>query len=554
MSAAELKAEGNKHLSAGNYEGAIASYTKAIELEPTNHVFYSNRSAAYLSKGDANEALEDAEKVVEMKADWPKGYSRKGAALHSLRRYDDAVAAYEAGLVVAPEDAGLKNGLEEVSKAMQAGAGGGGMGLGGLFGPEMLGKLATHPKFGPKLADPAFMQKLSMMKTNPQMMMQDPEMMELLQALIGGGFGGEDPVGAVPQPSSSTPPPQPPKKEPEPELTEEEKAAKDVADRAAAAKEKGNALYKAKDFDGALAAYDEALTIQPENVMFVSNKAAVYTEMNEFQTALDLCQGVLDQTEYTVNFENKAKLLCRMANAYVKKGDLDTGLEYYAKAQIENYDKAIQRKVKNLELERKKKAMLDYIDTDKAQEAKERGNALFREGKFADAVKEYEDAIKRDPNSAPLRNNLAAALVKIMDFNGAKTQVEKSLDLDPTYVKAWAKKGDVEFFMKEYHKALESYQKGLSFDPESSLCKEGLRKTTMKINEANSSGPDAERQAHAMADPEIQSILRDMTVQQLLQDFQENPQHAQMVYQKDANIRAKIDKLVAAGVLQVGSR
>ena len=57
-----------------------------------------------------------------------------------------------------------------------------------------------------------------------------------------------------------------------------------------------------------------------------------------------------------------------------------------------------------------------------------------------------------------------------------------------------------------------------------------------------------------MADPEIQGILSDMTIRQVLQDFQENPQHAQMVYQKDANIRAKIDKLVAAGVLQVGSR
>ena len=163
---------------------------------------------------------------------------------------------------------------------------------------------------------------------------------------------------------------------------------------------------------------------------------------------------------------------------------------------------------------------------------------------------EYEDAIKRDPSSAPLRNNLAAALVKIMDFNGAKTQVEKSLELDPTYVKAWAKKGDVEFFMKEYHKALESYKKGLSLDEGSTLCKDGLRKTMAKINEANAQGPDAERQAHAMADPEIQMILQDMTIRQVLQDFQENPQHAQMVYQKDANVRAKIDKPFAEELIR----
>lgn len=34
----------------------------------------------------------------------------------------------------------------------------------------------------------------------------------------------------------------------------------------------------------------------------------------------------------------------------------------------------------------------------------------------------------------------------------------QALQLDAKYVKAWAKKGDIEFFMKEYHKALDSYK------------------------------------------------------------------------------------------------
>ena len=34
----------------------------------------------------------------------------------------------------------------------------------------------------------------------------------------------------------------------------------------------------------------------------------------------------------------------------------------------------------------------------------------------------------------------------------------QALELDKKYVKAWAKKGDIEFFMKEYHKALDSYK------------------------------------------------------------------------------------------------
>ena len=70
----------------------------------------------------------------------------------------------------------------------------------------------------------------------------------------------------------------------------------------------------------------------------------------------------------------------------------------------------------------------------------------FREGNYPDAIKEYEEAIKRDPTNAPFRNNLAAAYLKMGLFNDAKREVEKSLELDKTYVKAWAKKGDIEGF------------------------------------------------------------------------------------------------------------
>lgn len=55
----------------------------------------------------------------------------------------------------------------------------------------------------------------------------------------------------------------------------------------------------------------------------------------------------------------------------------------------------------------------------------------------------------------------------------------------------------------------------------------------------------------AMADPEIQAILSDMTIRQVLQDFQDNPAHAQRALAGDPAIRAKIEKLINAGILQV---
>ena len=60
-----------------------------------------------------------------------------------------------------------------------------------------------------------------------------------------------------------------------------------------------------------------------------------------------------------------------------------------------------------------------------------------------------------------------------------------------------------------------------------------------------------ERAEHGMADPEIQGILSDPVIRQILQDFQQNPQAAQQAMQNQS-VKAKIEKLIAAGVLQVG--
>jgi stress-induced-phosphoprotein 1 len=58
-----------------------------------------------------------------------------------------------------------------------------------------------------------------------------------------------------------------------------------------------------------------------------------------------------------------------------------------------------------------------------------------------------------------------------------------------------------------------------------------------------------ERAQHAMADPEIQNILQDPVVRQVLQDFNENPQAAQAAMM-DPGMRAKIEKLIASGIVQ----
>ncbi|KAF4045374.1 DnaJ domain [Phytophthora infestans] len=115
-----FKGEGNKLLADKQFSDAVEMYTRAIKLDPENAVYYSNRSAAYLAMGDARgKALKDAEKCIELKPDWWKGYSRKGAAEHALLRFDAARATYNAGLKLEPDNTSLLQASEEAYAAGQ---------------------------------------------------------------------------------------------------------------------------------------------------------------------------------------------------------------------------------------------------------------------------------------------------------------------------------------------------------------------------------------------------------------------------------------------------
>jgi stress-induced-phosphoprotein 1 len=580
----QFKSAGNAALQAGNVSEAIEQYTKAINEDGANHVYYSNRSAAYLQKGDAQNALEDAKACLGLNPQFAKAYSRKGAALHALKRYNDSIAAYNQGLENFPEDAGLTKGLADVTREKDqpfgfssggAGRSGGGGGAddpndpmaGGLFGPQMMAQMATDPRMRPYLSDPHIMGKIKMVQQNPSLIatvMSDPKMMEFLGIMMGQDRG-DDSSSSAPYPATTPASAAAAKKEEKVEdmqveedwsnLSAAEQKQKEAEKASQEKKVQGNKHYQAKEFDQALAAYDEAIALDPTNMTFLSNKAAVYFTQKKYDECIEECAKAVEVGKANrAPFEDRAKAMTRSGKAYHKKKEIENAIEMYKNAQLESFDKDTQRLLKNLELEKKKFDFISYQNPEKAEEAKQSGNDHFRAQRWGEAVKDYEDAVKRAPKDAPIRNNLSAALCKILDFNGAKNQVDKALELDPQYVKAWVRKGDIEIVMKEHHKALDSYKRGLELDPANNACKEGLRKVTQLINYGRQNMTEdqkKEQSAHAMADPEIQAILTDPVVQQVLRDFGDNPDAAQKAM-RDPGMRSKIEKLIASGVVERG--
>eukprot|EP00596_Hydrurales_sp_CCMP1899_P003737 CAMPEP_0119042338 /NCGR_PEP_ID=MMETSP1177-20130426/14612_1 /TAXON_ID=2985 /ORGANISM="Ochromonas sp, Strain CCMP1899" /LENGTH=467 /DNA_ID=CAMNT_0007009051 /DNA_START=257 /DNA_END=1657 /DNA_ORIENTATION=- len=115
-----LKDQGNELFQTGKIQEAILSYTQAIDLDPDNHVFYSNRSAAYMKGDSKSKALYDAEKCVKIAPTWSKGYIRLGAAQQSLKRFEAAIDTFKKAIEFDAGNQTLWTSLRSCQEAFEA--------------------------------------------------------------------------------------------------------------------------------------------------------------------------------------------------------------------------------------------------------------------------------------------------------------------------------------------------------------------------------------------------------------------------------------------------
>jgi len=569
------KKRGNTAFSTKDWKTAVNEFTAAIELDPTDHVFYSNRSGCHANLGDYETALKDGRKCVETKPDWAKGYSRVGLALYQMKKFEEAKAEYEKGLKIAPDNATLQGGLRQCDQAIDRSSNP----MAKMFDDSMWAKLHNDPITREYLKDESFKSKLRMCQQNPQMMsalmQSDEKMKAAMGVLIGLGASWASPPPSskdVPNEAESAPKKEESQTKPMEDdssddsaeevemMTDAEQAEKKKKEQekknkhlALQEKTKGNELYKQKKFDEALVLYEKAIELDPKEMVYLLNKAAVFSMKKEFQKSIDICKEALSVgRKNKANFKTVAKALFRIGNGHKALGDLDAAIKAYNDSLLEDRNDKVKQLLKKCEKLKTKKAELAYHDDAKSNEAKSRGNALFKEQKWIPAIEEYTEAIKRNPKNHFAFSNRAACYMKLMDWQRGLDDCNTCIKLKPDFIKAYTRKGRTQHFLKQYHKAIETFDKGLALDPKNEELVADKYKTQMAIQNENRSGNvDPKRAQEAMKDPEIQQILADPAINEVLKNANSNPQALQAAL-ADPDIRKKITKLMNAGILQVG--
>uniref|UniRef100_A0A3Q2FR14 Serine/threonine-protein phosphatase n=1 Tax=Cyprinodon variegatus TaxID=28743 RepID=A0A3Q2FR14_CYPVA len=114
-----LKEKANKFFKEKDYENAIKYYTEALELNPSNAIYYSNRSLAYLRTECYGYALADATKALEADKNYIKGYYRRATSNMALGKFKAALKDYETVVKVRPNDKDARMKWQECNKIVK---------------------------------------------------------------------------------------------------------------------------------------------------------------------------------------------------------------------------------------------------------------------------------------------------------------------------------------------------------------------------------------------------------------------------------------------------
>ncbi|WP_051347616.1 protein kinase domain-containing protein, partial [Dolichospermum circinale] len=86
------------------YKEAITSYDKAIAIQPNYYESWSKRGLALCYLQREEEAISSFDKAIAIQPDYTHAWFNRGNSLHELEKYEEAIASYDKAIAIEPDD------------------------------------------------------------------------------------------------------------------------------------------------------------------------------------------------------------------------------------------------------------------------------------------------------------------------------------------------------------------------------------------------------------------------------------------------------------------
>jgi len=181
-----------------------------------------------------------------------------------------------------------------------------------------------------------------------------------------------------------------------------------------------------KDRFEALAPYDSAIALNPDDAVAHNNRGRALFELKQFDAAM-------------ASFERAIALKPDYAEAYNNRANVLQQKKRFGEA-LANYERAIALK------------------PDLAAVYMNRGNVLQNLGRLDEALASYERAIALKPDYARAHNNRANVLKQLRRLDEALTSYERAIALEPDYAEAYSNKSLLKLLTGDFDEGWELYE------------------------------------------------------------------------------------------------
>jgi tetratricopeptide (TPR) repeat protein len=230
---------------------------------------------------------------------------------------------------------------------------------------------------------------------------------------------------------------------------------------------RGLAYAAKKDYDRAIADFNAEIKLDPNGPAGFSNRGNAYEAKQDYDRAIaDYSEAIKLDSSNVATFNNRGL-------AYENKRDYDRAIADYSEAIRLAPNNVAEFSNRGLSYYNKRdydRAIADFseaikLDPTDSETLTYRANAYQAKKDYDRAIADYSEAIRLTPNDAPTFNNRGVAYDAKGDDDRAIADYNQAIKLDPKYVQAWSNVGDAYYNKQDYDRAIASYSEAIKLDP-----------------------------------------------------------------------------------------
>jgi tetratricopeptide (TPR) repeat protein len=475
------------------YEEALTSYERAIELDPNNTFAHFNCGGVLYRLGRYEEALTCCDRVIKIDKDQMIVRFNRGVVLTKLGRDEEAMASFDEFIGLDPDNAdayfGRGNALNNLGRYEEAlasfdkavaldsddvrGYVGRGNALFNLYRvEEALASFDRAFALDPDNAIANFNRGNVLARLGRyEEALTD---LDRIIALHPGDRDGYASRGSVLSRLGRY----------EEALASFDRAIALDPDNAIAYFNRGNALSRLGRYEEALASFDRAIALDPDDPDCHVVRSSVLSRLGRYEEAL-------------ASFDRAIALDPDNAIAYFNRGNALSRLGRYEEA-LASFDRAIAldpddpdchtgRGDTLYDLGRNEESLASFdravaLDSSDPDGYINRGNALSRLGRYEEALASFDRAIALDPDNAIANFNRGNALYDLGQDEEALASYDRAIALDPSGRDSYVNKGNVLDNLGRYEEALVICDKAIELDPDEAKGYIGRGNALSKLN------------------------------------------------------------------------